>query len=90
MDFQEQVRQAGFPAGTRVEVVDTLEGRVYRVTSGEGASGLELLATPDALQMYGEGPVTALVLGRLRERAGEGLPPATASGSYAREVFVGD
>ena len=80
----------GFPAGTRVDQSDALEGRLFRVTGEAGARGLEILVTRDALTMYGEGPVTALVLGRLRERAERGLPPTTAPGVYEREVFVGD
>lgn len=91
MDFQTQVKESGFPGSTRVDLTQTLEGRVFRVTGGEdGERGLEILVTGEALEMYGEGPVTALVLGRLREAAKRGLPPAHAPGVYERQVFVGD
>ncbi|SMB94299.1 hypothetical protein [Deinococcus hopiensis] len=90
MEFQAQVRQMGFPDNMQVDQSDTLEGRVFRVTDASGERGLEIFVTRDALAMYGEGPVTALVLGRLREQAGRALRAAEAPGMYERQVFVGD
>lgn len=89
MDLQTQIRQAGFPEGVEVHTLAEAQGRVFRVT-GPGERGFEILLTDDAVRLYGEGPTVALVLKRLRERAGEGLPPAHAPGEYERQVFVGD
>ncbi|WP_102126226.1 hypothetical protein [Deinococcus planocerae] len=89
MDLQAQIAHAGFPEGALVHVVGEGPGRVFRVTGLEGR-GFEILLTDDAVQVYGEGPTVALVLGRLRERAEAGLPPARSPGEYGRQVFVGD
>ncbi|WP_216319490.1 hypothetical protein [Deinococcus aestuarii] len=89
MDLQAQIEHADFPEGAQVHTFTEGPGRVFRVTDS-GERGFEILLTDDAVRMYGEGPTVALVLGRLRERAGEGLPPARAPGEYERQVFVGD
>ncbi|TDE85327.1 hypothetical protein [Deinococcus sp. S9] len=88
MDFAELVAREGFPAGTQVTVLAEPGGRVFRAT--QPGCGFELLLTDEAVQMYGEGPTLALVLGRLREVAEAGLPPLEPGQSCVRQTFVGD
>lgn len=80
---------ANFPQGVEVITFTGREGRVLRVQSADGERGLNLLLTDKAVRMYGEGPTVALVLGRLRGAAGDGLPPARAPGVHMRQVFGG-
>lgn len=90
MDLQAQIERENFPTGTEVTTFAEAQGRVFRVTAQEEERGLDILLTAEAVQMYGEGPTLALVLGRLRAAAEAGLPPMQASGEYVRQVFVGD
>jgi hypothetical protein len=90
MEFDGLVEREGFPTGTAVTAFAEAQGRVFRVTAREGERGLDILLTAEAVQMYGEGPTLALILGRLRAAAEAGLPPVQASGEYMRQVFVGD
>lgn len=87
MDFQEQVRAAGFPADTSVTVHGDPHGDLYRVRRAGG--GAELLLTHEAKKMYGEGPSQAMVLTRLRQAVDEGLPPLDGE-DHERIVFLGD
>lgn len=90
MDLQVQIEREGFPPATSVTRRPEPGGQLFRVIQDGGGRGLELLLTDEAVQMYGEGPALALVLGRLRKRAEAGLPVAQSPGVYVREVFVGD
>ena len=88
MEFAALVAREGFPAGCEVTAFAEAGGRVFRVT--QPGRGFELLLTGEAVAMYGEGPTLALVLGRLRAAAEDGLPPLEAGQSCVRQTFVGD
>ncbi|MCP2013315.1 hypothetical protein L1280_000443 [Deinococcus sp. HSC-46F16] len=88
MDLPELVAREGFPPGTQITTFTEPGGRVFRAV--QPGRGFELLLTDEAMQMYGEGPTLALVLGRLREAAEAGLPPLEPGQTCVRQTFVGD
>ncbi|MPY65862.1 hypothetical protein F8S09_04005 [Deinococcus sp. SDU3-2] len=88
MDFPDLVAREGFPPGTQVTTFAAPGGRVFR--AAQPGRGFELLLTDEAVEMYGEGPTLALVLGRLREAAEAGLPPLEPGQTCVRQTFVGD
>ncbi|MDL2345327.1 hypothetical protein QOL99_14385 [Deinococcus sp. MIMF12] len=90
MDFPDLIAREGFPPGVTVERLPDPHGGVFRVRTVDGARGLDLLLTGEAVEMYGEGPTLALVLRQLRLAAEAGLPGQDAAGGYERQVFVGD
>lgn len=88
MEFQEQVRAAGFPDEVDVTRREDGNDRIFRVL--QGASGVELVLTAEACQMYGEGPSTALALTELRKAVDRGLPAVHLDGTLERLTLVGD
>ncbi|MFC4638614.1 hypothetical protein [Deinococcus hohokamensis] len=92
MNFDQQVAAAGFPEDVQVTREDRLDGLLFRALQGEPGRrqrGAELLLTPEAVRLYGEGPATAMVLTRLLAEVDAGLPVAQ-NGLFERIVFVGD
>ncbi|MFD1732440.1 hypothetical protein ACFSC4_17245 [Deinococcus malanensis] len=88
MEFQEQVRAAGFPDGMEVTRREDDDNRIFRVL--QGAYGVELVLTAEACRMYGEGPSTALALTELRKAVDAGLPQVHLDGTLERLTLVGD
>lgn len=88
MEFQEQVRAAGFPDGVEVTRREDGQDRIFRVL--RGAYGVELVLTAEAVHMYGEGPGTALALTELRKAVDSGLPQVRLDGTLERLTLVGD
>lgn len=88
MDFQAQVRAAGFPEDVQFTVRPDGGDRVFRAV-GHG-TGAELRLTAEAVRMYGEGPATAAALTQLCKAVEAGLPPLGADGVAAHLTFLGD
>ena len=79
MNLREMAQREGLPASVHVEREDTAAGIVIRAYEKE--CGAEILITPSACKMYGEGPSVNVALDRLRQiLEGDGLPERTADG----------
>lgn len=87
-DIQHQIELAQFPADVVVTHFSEGAGEVFRAE--RGGRGLELLLTPEAVKMYGEGPSISLVLTTLKRALDQELPPALPGGAFERTVFKGD
>ncbi|MCY1701681.1 hypothetical protein [Deinococcus sp. SL84] len=73
MNLKEMAQREGLPAAVQVEREDTPAGILIRAVEGE--RGAEILITPSACKMYGEGPSLNAALSRLRGLLeGDGLP----------------
>ena len=88
--FDHQVALADFPPGVRVTAHPEGAGWTLRAANADGTSGLDLLLTDGAADMYGEGPAFSAALARLRRAAVEGLPAVQPDGTLRSLVFVRD
>ncbi|GHF98634.1 hypothetical protein GCM10017783_08220 [Deinococcus piscis] len=86
MNLKEMAQREGLPASVTVEREETPSGILIRASQGE--RGAEILITPSACKMYGEGPSINVALDRLRQLiSGEGLP-VSEGGSWHREELA--
>lgn len=86
MNLNEMAQREGLPASIRVQREDTEAGIVVRAVEGE--RGAEVLITPAACKMYGEGPSLNVALDRLKQRLeGEGFTEKV-DGHWLREELA--
>ncbi|MFC3831489.1 MULTISPECIES: hypothetical protein [Deinococcus] len=88
--FDHQVTLADFPPDVRVTAHPEGHGWTLRAVHADGHTGLDLLLTDGAADMYGEGPAFSAALARLRQAAVSGLPAVQPDGTLERLVFVRD
>lgn len=85
MNLQEMAQREGLPASVTVQREETPGGILIRAVNGE--RGAEILITPSACAMYGEGPSINVALGRLRQLTEEELP-ISENGAWRREELA--
>lgn len=86
--IEQQIELVGFPQQVQVSAVPDGAGYLLRVL--QDGHGAELLVTPEAIKIYGEGPSVFTGLTRLKDVTEKGLPPLLPDGSCERLIFQGD
>ncbi|WP_261663288.1 hypothetical protein [Deinococcus sp. Marseille-Q6407] len=72
MNLKEMAQREGLPASVTVEREESEAGILIRAFQEQ--QGAEILITPSACKMYGEGPSITAALSRLRVLSEEGFP----------------
>lgn len=87
MNLKEMGLREGIPSNIFLEQESVGEGyTLLRATDGK--RGAEVLITPSARQMYGEGPSLVAALSRLKKLVDAGLPEQKADGSWHHEELA--
>ncbi|MDO4263541.1 MAG: hypothetical protein Q4C67_05020 [Deinococcus sp.] len=86
MNLKEMAQREGLPASVDLEREDTPAGILIRAVEGE--RGAEVLITPSACKMYGEGPSLNAALSRLRQLSSDGGLPVRKEENWHHEELA--